>query len=109
MMSKKWWYPGQVAPPHLPPVDRLLHGLHQAKAVLEALPGEKIRFCDIMNSEAPLADALRRLYPNGAMPQLNYIGEDFERKRAHVMMSRTSRGYAMLAEAYDALCRTTHP
>jgi hypothetical protein len=81
MLKRQWLYPARAASVFDAHPWALVEGLVRAEAVLEALPGETVEYADAVLGHESLEAALRRLYPDMLVAQLDYIDRRFARTR----------------------------
>ena len=88
MLKRQWLYPGRAASVFDAHPWALVEGLVRADAVIDMLPGETVEYADAVLAHEPLADALRRLYPEVGLAPLRYIDRGFARKRERLEAER---------------------
>lgn len=88
MLKREWLYPARAASLFDAHPWALVEGLVRAEAVLDALPGESVDYADAVRDHAPLAGALRRLYPDTPLAPLRYIDRGFARTRRRLEAER---------------------
>jgi hypothetical protein len=88
MLKRQWLYPAHAASVFEEHPWTLVEGLVRAQAVLDALPGETVEYADAVRAHDPLADALRRLYPDVSLEPVRYIDRAFDRTRRRLEAER---------------------
>ena len=89
MLARRWLFPTTVAIDGTCLEERMMSGLLQASAALEAVPGEQVAYDDLLDGFGSLREALSRLYPGKAVDALP-VDADFETGRAAVLNRRAS-------------------
>ena len=67
-----------------------------------------MHYDDLINSEEPLRQALRSLYPEAEISAIRYIDHSFRGKRRDAVERQTTRRYQSLKSRIDQL-RSTVP
>jgi hypothetical protein len=83
--------------------DAMIRGLIRADNVLSMLPGEMVQYDDLITSEEPLRQALRRLYPEAAITAIRYIDAAFREKRKEMKERNDTRRYRSIRNRIDHL------
>jgi hypothetical protein len=103
MLARNWSYPMRASDGQGGRLRQIVQGLLRAEAAILAVPGETIRFADLVSDESPLRAVLQRLYPEVAVPEIPYLTPEFFANRAAVRQRRADPAYAMIAKLVDSL------
>ena len=103
IVARGWFYPTLASDGQGGRLRQLVQGLLRAQAAIQAVPGEAVRFTDLVGDESPLREALQRLYPEMAVPEIPYLTPDFLANRDAVRQRRADPAYAMIGKLVDSL------
>ena len=97
MREREWLYPAAASSEHASGDLALLEGLHRAWQAIEAVPGETIDYEKVVQDDAVLHDALRRLYQGEKVLRARFVDEDFGAMRDAVFGRRASAEFQRLS------------
>ena len=106
MLERGWFYPalpGRIPP--APPERALVEGLVKAEIALSEVPGETVRFDDLIRGPETLEAALAALYDGAAAPVPDYLDGDFRNVREAVLRRRETARYRELERLYREVLR----
>jgi hypothetical protein len=101
MLERGWLYPAVAARAAAEPPERaLVEGLVKAEIALSELPGETVRFDDLVRGPETLEASLAALYDGAATPVPDYLDEGFRKVREVVLRRRETERYRELEALY---------
>ena len=105
MLSMRWLYPAR--PRASPGPDELatafLRGLLEAEAALDAVSAEEVEYDGLVHDETALRNALQKLAPGRALPEVRYVTPEFRQVREERLSRRQGERYQLIREKLDAL------
>jgi hypothetical protein len=96
MRERQWLYPAAASSERSSGDTALLEGLHRAWQAIEAVPGETIAYEDVVQDDAVLHDAVRRLYGGTKVLRARFVDEDFAARRDDLLGRRASEEFQRL-------------
>lgn len=107
MLERGWLYPALPGGAATAPPERaLVEGLVKAEIALAELPGETVRFDDLVLGPETLQAALATLYDGAAVPLPDYLDGDFRNVRDEVLRRRETERYRELERLYREVLTT---
>jgi hypothetical protein len=103
ILARGWSYPMLASDGQGGRLRQIVHGLQQAEAAIGEVPGETVRFTDLVGDESPLRAVLQRLYPEIEVPEIPYRTEEFLAHRDAVAQRRADPAYAMISKLVESL------
>lgn len=101
MLERGWHYPALPGGASAAPPERaVIEGLVKAEIALSELPGERVRFDDLVRGPETLRAALAALYDGAAAPVPDYLDGDFRNVREVVLERRETERYRELERLY---------
>ena len=98
MLAHGWLYPHHAVPAEEPTTRGMIRGLIRAERALDALSAEVLDFGALVESEEPLWDALRRLYPGTELRPISYLDDEFRRRTRAVAARREEADWPALQQ-----------
>ncbi len=103
ILARGWSYPMLASDGQGGRLRQIVHGLQQAEAAIVAVPGEAVRFTDLIGDASPLRAVLQRLYPEIEVPEIAYQTPEFLAHRELVQQRRADPAYAMIGKLVESL------
>lgn len=107
MLSMRWLYPARsrTSPGSDELATAFLRGLLEAEAALDRVPAVEVEYDDLVRDEAGLRNALRKLAPGRALPEVRYVTAQFRRECEDKLVRRQGEDYQLMSEKLEAVRR----
>lgn len=106
MLERGWLYPALPGRGSAEPERALMEGLVKAEIALAGMPGETLRFDDLVRGPETLEASLAALYDGAAAPVPDYLDGDFRNVREVVLRRRETERYRELEALYREVLTT---
>ena len=97
MIRNNWLYPSRNYPDIRPLEYSMIVSLMEADKALDSISAQVLHFDELIVSEIPLRNALKKIYGNDAPKHISYLDENFREKRDAILARRKTREYQKLA------------
>jgi hypothetical protein len=98
MLARNWIFPELRGSQNTD--QAMINAIAMGQKAIDAAPGVKVRFDELIEDESVLWNALRTIYPDVHIPKLCYIDREFRAIRQEVLRRRSERRYQEL----EAIC-----
>ncbi len=93
MLERGWYYPGEASQLFDDVELAVIEGLLRAEAALASVPGEVVRYDELVADEQSLTRALRRIYSGTSVADIRYIDSGFILGRKTQLSRRATARY----------------
>jgi hypothetical protein len=107
MLKQGWLYPANIFPNFDQTADSFIRALALAWKALDEVPGVTVNYQDLIENEEALAKALVKLYPTRPMLPIQYIDDQFKKRKAKTLARRDTSHFKVLSSFADFYCQNS--